>query len=166
MKKKTTTYILLAVVAAIWGIVIFKVFNYATDDSLQDTSYMPMIQKDTLQREKYDTIPLQLNYSDPFLKRSTMSTPIVKQEQPKEKVQSKPEPPKPVPVIKERVFWPQIQYDGTIGSKGASLAMMKINGQSFIVAKGKSEKEVTVKKIYQDSILVIYKHEEKVFYKK
>lgn len=134
-------------------------------------SSLPQFTKDTTQKNVYDSIQLSLQYPDPFLKqsRSRASLPSASN-QPAAKPITPPKPvQQPVPKVQEikpRIFWPQIQYDGTIMSKGSKLAMVRINGQSYIIPLGKSEQEVHVKRIYQDSILLLYKHEEKTVIKK
>lgn len=175
MSKKTTTYVLLSVVIVIWAVIVWRIFGYISQDSTQQQTAMPVFKKDSLQTVRYDTVQLNLRYPDPFLKQKGAAyIPSQQNTEPIEKPATKKvEQPKPIQTpspavseVKPRVFWPQIQYDGTIMSKGSKLAMLRINGQSYIVALGKSEQDVLVKRIYQDSILLLYKHEEKTISKK
>lgn len=160
MKKKTKTYILLLVVALIWGVIIYKLLAGFSGNNVTEQIQLPVITVDTTQREVFDTIPLSLNYRDPFLKnrytvrkaKVTSQTRVVKK-----RVEKK---------IVKRVYWPQVQFDGLIVSKESKLAMLRINKKSYIVAQGALEQNVTVVKAFQDSILLSYKYEEKYFYKK
>lgn len=121
MKNKGVTYLLIAAVCMIWGIVIYRIFSGMSDD---DTNYSQT------QVSKYididsvsETYSLIASYRDPFLGKSFVSKPIYSNslsiKQTKKIVTSAP---KSVEVPKAIVYidWSFIQYNGLISNKGTS----------------------------------------------
>ena len=162
MKKKKTTYILLVIVALIWGVIIYRLIGGGASPEISINSPMPEIEKKERCMEKPDSVKLSLNYTDPFLKRN------LAYKKPSVSLTTAPPPPK-VTVNKEvvaNIIWPQIDFDGIIESKDELLVMLQINKSSHIIEKGKVEQGISVIAVSQDSILLSYKHEEKYFYKK
>lgn len=153
MKNKKLTYILIPVVAVIWGFVIFQFFHQPSEANYAinyNTNLEENI-KDTLIFE-----PLNLNYKDPFLQRKIIPTgpirranPNTSKPQSKLKVQnSKPKP------AKEKIIWPQIKYGGTINQyKG----LLKVNNQLFICTKNDTlPSNIIIESITSDSIQLQY----------
>jgi hypothetical protein len=73
MQKNTKTYLLLAVVALIWGIICVKVFNWMPKDEVSQpvnvvAAFIPKEQK------KKDSFKIKANYRDPFLGTLTKET--------------------------------------------------------------------------------------------
>jgi len=148
------------VVAAIWGVIIVKIIGGFSQDDVVLPSQVRYTAKPLVEQVKYDTIDLVLDYTDPFLKKKykVVKHVVKKNIIPKTTV-------KVAPKIVQRVYWPQIAYDGVIQSKGNTLAMLRINKQSYILKLGAQEKEVTILSVHADSILLSYKDEEKYYYK-
>jgi len=67
MKKEKKTYLLLAVVLVIWGVLAFQIFK-AVNPSEEVVPVFTTTQKtDLIKLEKRDTFSIVANYRDPFL---------------------------------------------------------------------------------------------------
>lgn len=66
MKKDTKTYLLLALVLAIWGIIGYKVLSPNSSDALEQDSFEKITVKSLSIKEK-DTFSILADYRDPFL---------------------------------------------------------------------------------------------------
>lgn len=143
---------------------MYKIFEYVSTDSDNstpiaiDTSYFQETSVPT------DTFSLSLDYPDPFLKRHLKyrpKPPVRKKHTSKQKKTT----PKITKQPAQKIMWPRITYEGMIRSDETNLALLQINNQSYIIALGKKEQNIHVKQLFQDSILLLYKDEEKYFYK-
>lgn len=152
MKNKRLTYILLPAALIVWGIIFFRVFKFTQPE--EEESNLPFVlspKKALITKE--DSLTLQLNYKDPFLKNTLSYSSDVETELPKENTAS-------VSVEKPKansVFWPSIKYFGLVKKKGADkeIGLISINGQSHIVSKGQALEGLLVKEFYRDSILLV-----------
>lgn len=124
MKSRWTTYLLLALVASVWGVVAWKIFapadNAPPAARLKDAA--PAIETPAA-----DT--LLLDYPDPFLKgapRSAAAVPTV--------VRGLP-PAKPTPSGRERV---NIVHLGTVRSAGERLYILTIGEEQYELSPGES----------------------------
>lgn len=120
MKTRWTTYLLLTAVAAVWGIVAWKIFAPTSGDG---TVVAPQIVATKAPAAAADT--LQLDYPDPFLKgapRPVEGSPTVR-----------PLPvAKPVP-RRERV---KIVHLGTVVSHGNPLYILTLGNQQYELIRG------------------------------
>ncbi|MFW5852299.1 MAG: hypothetical protein ACOCWB_08750 [Bacteroidota bacterium] len=164
MKKKNVTYLLLVIVIVVWGIILYKIYEYISTDS--DKSSPMAIDTTSFQETTIptDTFSLSLDYQDPFLKKQlnyrTKPSLTKKHSHTPKKTQ-----PKITKQTIQKTIWPHITYDGMIRSDETNLALLQINNQSYIIALGEEEKNIHVKQLFQDSILLLYKDEEKYFFK-
>lgn len=166
MKNKKFTYILLPLVILIWGAIVYKIIaSYLEKDS---SGYISKSDdKTVLKINKTDTFSLLLNYSDPFLKEGSMVT-------------AKPayDYSKSVPIkqnasiVKEKkntspITWPAIVYCGLIKNKqnNKSCSIIKINGKEQIMNVGDIYNDVTLIKVFKDSVIVQYKNSKKTIIK-
>lgn len=159
MKNKKITYLLLGLVALIWGYFFYVLFgNSSSTPVVEDI----VINEDVVVIDSITLWPLNLNYSDPFLKRKIKGSGVgyYPQAQPK-KSNQRPKPkvkPKPAP----QIVWPLIEYGGTVNkTKG----LVKIRHQLLIVNQGENANDVSILKIYPDSIVVAWNDKVKTFYK-
>jgi len=78
VKNKNSTYLLIFVFIAIWGIIGFRFFNTLDKKDLTeniiDTTDFNIMEVNN----KKDSFQLIKNYNDPFLKKNTKSKPIIK----------------------------------------------------------------------------------------
>ena len=166
MRNKKLTYILIPVVALLWGYIFYKIFwgvgntpNYAITHQ---------IKTDTLEnkQEKFE-YNLLVNYSDPFLKNNH----IKKETKPKEETQqnqnTRSRRTRSRQNRKKEIPWPKIKYGGVITNESSDkiTILVEINESKCLVNVGDIRKEVTIKRYYPDSIVVVYKGEEKTILK-
>ena len=144
MKNKKSIYILLPLVVLIWGYVAVKIITYGEDEPAADPIIIGDIVAGKDQRQTART--LQLNYADPFLKRTrgyrtTSSTGVQSQ---------KARRPKEEPNIN----WGSITYNGYILNqrKKTKIALLTINGRQELAKLGESFGGRKVRAIRQDSV--------------
>lgn len=154
MKNKKLSWILLPAVLAIWGMIGWKVYaamngedevfaNNVPQTSLySDTSVVP---------EDYT---LSLNYRDPFFepqqKPKTVSTNVKKTETPSVQTSA--------PQVTQ---WPSVSYGGLVRQtqSGKTVGFLIINGSSHFVNAGDVAGELTVVKMWSDSVEVKFAKE-------
>lgn len=158
MKNKKFTYILIVLVAFIWGIFFFMLFSNSSSDE-----YKIEIEPYTSVTEKGDITfkNLELDYSDPFLSRNIVSS-FSNDEKKTSETQPKLDSPKPSPTLNQKIIWPKIEYGGTVN---ISKALIKINNRLHITEKGDTTSGVVIKKIFTDSIHLNYQKEHKTVFK-
>ena len=71
----------------------------------------------------------------------------------------------PEPSQKE-VVWPLIAYKGMIKNGQQPLGIVEIDTKKSLVSDGIRLKELTIKKVYSDSIVIVLDKDTKTFYKK
>jgi len=152
MKNKKLTYFLIAVVAGVWGLILYRVFS-AVGNSDDDPAAAIVVPK----KEAYndyaipkDTTKLLLNYRDPFG--------MVKQKDTATKV-ARVILPKNIPVtVKPGINWSFITYSGYIRNPSSNklIALVSINGQNTTMAEGEIRNQVKLLKNLKDSIKVSY----------
>ena len=150
MKNKKVTYLLGLVVAIVWGIIIYRIFDAAAgnDDALHTALQVKKEAYNDYAIAK-DTTHLLLNYRDPFgltkqkdtvapVKRTNYKTAIIA--------------PKPV------MNWGFIQYSGYIRnpSNKKLITLVSINGRSEMLVEGQVKDNVKLIKNLRDSIKISY----------
>lgn len=154
MNKKYYNYILLFIVALVWGTIIWKLLN---KDSDNDEAYFakPEI-KQQLSNTKRDTFALELNYSDPFLKQTKRAYTAIKKTKTKKRTK---------PIVKKAAMqWPLIEYKGYIVNKklNKKIAILKINNKQDYFEIGKSNRfNINLLNIKENSVKIKYKSETK-----
>ena len=157
MKNKSTTYILLTGVLAIWGLVFYKVF--AGIDS-EDTPSFVLPQKKSIQmatQKEEEVFVLLANYRDPFLGGtskaiSNSATASGKNSSGQlKKVKVKKE--------EEIIDWSFLDYIGIIFNKETQkkVSILMISGKEYMVNDRDVINEVTILRKERDSIQVEYK---------
>ena len=124
MKSRWTTYLLLATVAAVWGIVAWKIFAPADDCA---PAARPKPVQPAAARPAADT--LRLDYPDPFLKGAPRHVTA-----PRPAVRNLPAP-KAAPVKRERV---KIAHLGTVTSAGQPPHILTLGDQQYELRRGDS----------------------------
>lgn len=163
MKSKRTTYLLLAVVAGIWGLIGWKVWKgLQGDDAVLAVPDKAVRPKTSLPLS--DSFVLIANYRDPFLGRAAApvrnisttpnttnrtQTPVVA-----------PPPPVAMP-------WPEIRYGGFVKKAGqdAAAGFLVISGGSEIVRQGQQVAGLTVGRVWRDSVEVFRGKEKRIIKK-
>ena len=159
MKNKKFTYLLIGLVALIWGFFFYMLFSGNSPQTEQQVaSYEPI----ELGNDSIVFKELNLSYKDPFLNRKIISKAYIGGVSvSKTKVKQKKQEPtvnKPTPVF----VWPKVEYGGTLNdNKG----LVNLNNYLIIAEEGKVFNEFTILNIYPDSIRISYKEKTKVFFK-
>jgi hypothetical protein len=155
--SKKTAWILLPAVLLIWGLLAWKIYAAMKDDS--DAPFVA--DAPTLSTSQHTTIPdtyqLLLDYPDPFL--TAKKTPVRNAASPKPKSTAAPAAnitPVPSPT------WPELRYAGLVQSHGKTLGFLSVNGESHFVKTNDVIDDLTVQKIWKDSVLVMRGKEKKV----
>lgn len=165
MKNKGVTYLLLVIVCAIWGIIIFRIIKGMSGDEEINTinNSQPYTNNDKAE-ETYDIIA---SYRDPFLggirqsysqnELSSSSTPQPKPAKPKSVV-VKPITPAQPPTPAIVIDWSFIHFKGLISNKGGkAVGIVSINGNEHIVKNNDKLSDVKILSVSKDSILIQYK---------
>ena len=156
MKNKKFTYLLGLLVAIVWGIIIYRIFD-AANGSGGDTTPVAF---NNLKKEPYndfavarDTIHLLLNYRDPFglIKQKDTTAPATK------KIYHTTGPAI-ARVQAPSVNWAFIQYSGYIRNPVSKklITLVSINGKNETLAEGQVKDQVKLLKNLHDSIKISY----------
>ena len=161
MKNKKFTYLLIGLVALIWGFFFYMLFsnNSPVDEGYVNTYVALEAEQDSVVFQE-----LNLAYKDPFLARKIVSKTYNNTNQtPSLNPNNKPKIQKPVVKKPANVFrWPEVVYGGTLnGKKG----LLTLNDERLIAEEGKQINDFKIINIYPDSIRIAYKEKTKVFFK-
>lgn len=145
MKNKTKTYLLLAAVLAIWGIIGFKIMSTLNPEPPEAKKQEDRITFTPKSHTAKDTFSIRPAQRDPFLgtlyaKKQESATPRI----------TKP---------KEEFLWIPITYHGTVSKQDSKekLCILSINGQQHIMKIGQEVQEVKLVKASNADIQVSYK---------
>jgi hypothetical protein len=154
MKARRTRNIMLAVVALIWGLVIWRFVSGGSDKGgsafQQDVLSIPELGE----LAEADTFSLQLNYRDPFLGglkpkvRETAPDP-----QPAVQAVALVKPPS-TPKVVEPPIWSHFRYHGEVkdSKSGRRTGLLTADGRMMYVDEGMSYTGFQVLTIWPDSI--------------
>ena len=145
MKSKVTTYILIAGVLVIWGIILWKVFSPKDDAPQIDMTPRKVVAVE----EVVDT--LMLNYRDPFL-GAIPTKPIVNIRSvplsvPMQIIEQEPPPEH------------RLRYLGQITRASTPHSLVEINGVLHTMRKGDTAEGYRLTTIWQDSVALKWKNE-------
>jgi len=146
---------LIAVVAGLWGLILYRVIGAVTADDDKPLSLATSAVKESYNDFSLpkDTTKLLLNYRDPFGLAKPKDTLISKSEKPLANKGIA------VPVtVKPAINWSFITYSGYIRNPSTKklVALVSINGQSTTLAEGESKSQVKLIKNLRDSIKISY----------
>lgn len=159
MKNKKLTYILLPVVALIWGAIIYQVL--APNDNF--TAVPLALFEEEFEVQKVVQKELVLNYPDPFLKNRKWGSKALNKTTPVKVIN-------PTMVksnrnnqsMEAKLIWPTVNFTGTVNSG----ALITVNNRAYILKQGDTINSVSFDLIAQDSLKVSYKGESKTIHKK
>lgn len=145
LKNKKVIYLLIALVALIWGLIFYKIYsNFGGTKQVEKNSPLSVIKAETLQGDSIFT--LSLDYPDPFLKGPGPSadTPILASV--KNRINS------------QVVNWPLLEYRGLLNSNGKneSTGLLKVQSSNFLVKHGIVYSGIKIRTITKDSIQLEY----------
>jgi hypothetical protein len=152
MKSRKTVYLLLGLVLAIWGTIVYRVLSKISPDA-KPASSEPFFAGDKAALQ--DTFALLADYPDPFLGQGAPpdAAPAA------EPVLKAPPPPEPV----KTVAWPVVRYTGIIKNmkKDRQFIVLQVNGKDHLVTAGQQVGGVQVEQIFKDSVLLSFEGEKK-----
>lgn len=145
------TYMLVACVLGLWGIIFFRIFTASADNEsriLKPQAKKPIYFK--LVDHQYDPIIIDLSYRDPF--SSAAYSPVLIQENPLAGLGQRSTVEKPP------VDWSSIRYTGYINNKNTKqqLAIIAIKGRDVMLGVGQQEEGLKLLTFSADSIRVSY----------
>jgi len=152
MKNKKLTYFLGLVVLAVWGIILYRVFDAygGNDGSIPVTPIKTIKEAYNDYMIPKDTTHLLLNYRDPFGLAKTKDTADLT-------INNHHKNMMPIPT-KPAVNWSFIQYSGYIRNPGSKklIALVTINGKNETLSEGEMKGQVRLIKNLRDSIKVSF----------
>ncbi len=162
-KNKTVTYVLLAVVALVWGTITYKVVMGLSDDEepVFLTASEVKIKEEVTEVDSFSVIA---KYRDPFLgkaarvsvNRPANNNPSGGGGQTVRPSQIKKTPPKPVGL--PRVNF--INYLGYVTSEEKNkVALLLVSNENKLLNEGESIGNFKLEKIYEDSIKIFYQNQ-------
>lgn len=163
-KGKTFTYVLIICVAAVWGLIIYRVYaGMSEEDDVTPIVSTPKVPFFKMVDHQQDAVELDLNYRDPFLasagyetvqeQKSNLPSALVPQQ-----IQSnRSAMPKP------QVNWSTVQYTGFVNNPDtkSKMALVAINGNSALLREGQSAHGLKLLKNLGDSLKVQFQGETK-----
>lgn len=162
MKVKKNTYILLAAALFVWGMIIYKVFMalYGGPEENEQTFAAPA-NSETEKAE--DSVVLFLNYRDPFLGTTSIST----EEEPVAEYKPVVTADKNISQPKEEIVWPKVTYHGLIFSRTSQnyVGILKINGKEICLKENQQSGGITLLKAEKNQAKVKFKNEIKILEK-
>ncbi|MDL2319680.1 hypothetical protein LJC45_00915 [Alistipes sp. OttesenSCG-928-B03] len=146
MKSKKTTYLLLAAVVAVWGLILWRVFLRTPDERAAVIPERRAVAEATVA----DT--LVLDYRDPFLGVVAPPKPTPR---PRTTPQTaaKPAPPPKPPTLH------RLRYLGRITRGGTPHALIEIDGALHTMKKNDTANDYRLTTLWQDSVRLAWKDE-------
>ncbi|TCD05844.1 hypothetical protein EZ449_15375 [Pedobacter frigidisoli] len=152
MKKKGITYLLICMVAVLWGLIFYRVFakggesdEILTRKSSAKPSYFKLVD------HGLDRVPLNLDYDDPFSVAQAGSSSSVNND-----LLTVRESQSMAPPIKPVVNWPTVVYAGAIYNPTTKkvIAILNINGKEVMVGQGEQVDGIRFIRQQGDSIRI------------
>jgi hypothetical protein len=159
MKQKKSTYFLGAAVLVIWGMIIYRTVDAASDKTPPTIDQIPAAKTPFNDYSlKEDTTRLLLNYSDPFR---------LSKDQAKDTAFHKIKPEKLTNSVKSstpEMNWNFVKYAGYVANPGQkrTLALVFINGKSVLLAEGETADDIKLIKNMRDSIKIKFRKKTKI----
>jgi hypothetical protein len=154
MKNKKNIYILLPLVLLIWAAVMYQFFSFSSPDDTTLTSSNDFKLK-PFEIKKRDSVAINVNYRDPFLGKL-----FVVQNSNSSALKKKTNIKKAKVVVEvPELVWPKTQYKGIVSDTKDKIKvyMLIIDGQTFLMKKGETQKGVFLKEGDRESIYIQYK---------
>lgn len=160
MKSKKFTYVLMACVAAVWGIIFYRIYVAVNEEEtpiasgpVAKAAYFKMV------NHQEDRVVLDLNYRNPFAGGQASFVPAEK-DVPVAAIKAMPQAPF---MPKQQVNWSGVLYSGYINNPTTKqkLAILSVNGKETMLAEGQSANGLKLLKHAGDSVRVQYQGETK-----
>lgn len=155
MKSKKTIYFLLLIVIFIWGLIVYRIYSTINRSAALTMSSDVAIPEKSSSNFEYE---IKANYNDPFLGKLEEGKKVYLK--PKNDNQTKS-------LTSVPLLWPEIKYGGIIKNQQSNqqLVLVTVQGNGKIMKVDQTIGEITLNKIYRDSIEIYFKGEKKFFRK-
>ncbi|MBI1286285.1 MAG: hypothetical protein GC178_01790 [Flavobacteriales bacterium] len=146
MKDKKTLVVLIPALIIVWGMIIYRLVETFSED---DPTVEIFARTEAPVESEHITYALQLDYPDPFLKAEIRKA-VVKDVK---KSSTKPQK-KPVQRKVRETPAPKLRYNGRVENRTSNEErhLISINGNPHIVALNELVDEVTLQKVFTDSV--------------
>ena len=148
LKNKKITYLLIILVAIIWGLIFYKIYSkFGGEKQVERSIPLSVVAVENGQRDS--VFKLSLDYPDPFLKGLGIQT-----DNPYSKAATISSA---LPVVN----WPLIEYRGllTSSSKNESTGLLRVQSSDLLVKQGNVYAAIKIRTITRDSIFMEYQNE-------
>lgn len=156
MKNKKLLYILIPLVAVVWGLIIWKVLAFQPEQQQPIAFQLPR-EEQPADTSRYE---LKINYKDPFLRsaRNSGATPALSSQKKannikKVAINSVKGPVKPEGLI----------YRGVITCKDEKIGLLELGGQKRIIKEHTQVGEYRIVAVGMDSLRINYMEKEYVY---
>jgi len=173
MKKKTTKYVLLVAVLAVWSLVMVRIFSGNATDTAP-VALFELHNDGPIAAAATDTFGLIGNYADPFLggkpkaskpkRRTTSSSGSAARSSPSaRRVADHNTAVNNDELLSEP--WPTIAFYGTLENQNQPqrIGILSVNNEQLIVSAGDVVMNLHVVNVYEDSVLLMKNNETLAF---
>ena len=152
MKGNKGLYILLPLVAIVWGIIIYRIVKYIGQENVAVTQ--PVLNEIKFEPEKFqnDTFSIVADYRDPFLSSSTYI-----KSNPNSSTKKNTATVSTPSSSNAKLKMPVVAFKGIVRNKKSDkvLAILKINDKTKTLTKGQTVDGVQLLNVSRDSIQII-----------
>jgi len=174
VKSKRAIYLLLPLVIAVWGLIVWRIWSAASEPVMRSEGVAVDALRDSVAAARIRFPKLLLNYTDPFKAsagyRSSQAATITRgaslsvvalphaRQVSSVNFRFPIQPATTTAPVAAPINWPRINYLGIIAHANgqAQVALLTINGESEIIRIGKTAQGIQVLNIYRDSITVSF----------
>jgi hypothetical protein len=163
MQNKKMVYILVPFVVIIWGLIIFRVYDFI--DNKDIIQAQPVRKFDSvIAFNPLDTYNIKTRRFDPFLQNNKVKEVLI-EEEPREFNFEKPE--MDFSQYFHKIAWPEITYSGSIENSGIKnrIGLLKLGNQQILIREDQNILGIQVIKIYNDSIILNLSGDRRTFSK-
>lgn len=145
MKNKKSIYILIPLVAIIWGIILWQVFSYQPSKSVGD---LVVSIKDNTTIEDTSRYELTANYQDPFLRsRRITQNPVQK----RKSNNIKPVRLNSVTVLSKPTG---LVYRGVISGSNNKIGLLEIGEEKMLISEKSTVSDYEIMQVGEDSLII------------
>lgn len=160
MKKKGVNVVLIIFLVIVWGLLGYRFFYKPKAASIDYTNHTPLNQQ-VYKKFSKDTFELNVTFlkGDPFL-----GTILKRKHYPNNKTVVKKKSTKK----DQKNIWPKMDYLGFLKSNKSKypLALLRLDAKLYRIRRNNEIKDITIKHIFEDSIILSKNKEIKVVKRK
>lgn len=161
-KGKTFTYVLITCVAAVWGLIVYRVYaGMSEDGALPPIAKSVKVPYFKLVDHQNDQVKLELGYRDPFAVPNSVEGSPRERAEPTLGLPRNSQPQRQHPPQKPQVNWATVQYTGYVHNPDSKQrrVLIAINGNTILLKEGESVQGLKLLKNFGDSLKVQYQGE-------